>query len=231
MLKKELFQQELESLYQVVGRATGYWANYYLRSVRKNGAVVHAKRALSKIDATQGGFQSLVEVGRPELSMEYSVLKPEFKSLFTELEINEAKRRLSTVPEYAWRKEVEADQNFAGEIADNSIFTEGAIKQVTVSSYERCLKARKTCLDKHGYNCKVCRFSFLDVYGDIGKNFIHVHHIKPLAGISEKYEVKPTKDLVPVCPNCHAMLHTQSPPLSIDELKVILVKGKGSQRI
>ncbi|MCF7479195.1 HNH endonuclease [Vibrio sp. J2-4] len=227
MSKEELFQHELESLYRVVGRATGYWANYYLRSVRKNGAVLHAKTALSKIDTTQGGFQTLIEVGRPELSMEYSVLKPEFKSLFTEIEINEAKRRLSTVPEYAWRKEVEADQNFSGEIVDNSIFTEGAKKQVTVNSYERCPKARQACLDKHGYSCKVCGFSFLEVYGEIGKGFIHVHHIKPLAGISENYEVKPTKDLVPVCPNCHAMLHTKSPPLSIDELKSIMVKSEG----
>ncbi|EHY9858309.1 HNH endonuclease, partial [Vibrio parahaemolyticus] len=70
-------------------------------------------------------------------------------------------------------------------------------------------------------------FSFSEVYGEIGKNFIHVHHIKPLAGISEEYAVEPTKDLVPVCPNCHAMLHTQNPPLSIDELKSILVKSDG----
>ncbi|EMI4223262.1 MULTISPECIES: HNH endonuclease [Vibrio harveyi group] len=227
MSKEESFQHELESLYQVVGRATGYWANYYLRSVRKNGAVVHAKKALSTIGSAQGGFQKLIEVGRPELSMEYSVLKPEFKSLFTELEINEAKRRLSAVPEYAWRKEVEPEQNFSGEIVDNSIFTEGAKKHVTVNSYERCPKARKACLDKYGYRCRVCDFSFSEVYGEIGKNFIHVHHIKPLAGISEEYAVEPTKDLVPVCPNCHAMLHTQNPPLSIDELKSILVKSDG----
>ncbi|WP_429747529.1 HNH endonuclease [Vibrio clamense] len=107
------------------------------------------------------------------------------------------------------------------------MFTEGAKKQVTVNSYERCPKARQACLDKHGYSCKVCGFSFLEVYGEIGKGFIHVHHIKPLAGISENYEVKPTKDLVPVCPNCHAMLHTKSPPLSIDELKSIMVKSEG----
>lgn len=227
MNQEELFQHELESLYQVVGRATGYWANYYLRSVRKNGAVAHAKKALSKIDTIQGGFQTLIEVGRPELSMEYSVLKLEFRSLFTKSDLDEAQRRLSTVPDYAWRKNVEPDSNFAGEIDNNSIFTEGAKKQVTVNFYERCLKARKACLDKHGYRCKVCNFSFLEIYGEIGKNFIHVHHIKPLAGISEEYKIKPAKDLVPVCPNCHAMLHTKSPPLSVDELKLILTKSEG----
>jgi predicted HNH restriction endonuclease len=27
------------------------------------------------------------------------------------------------------------------------------------------------------------------------------------------------KDLIPVCPNFHAMLHTSSPPVSVEELK------------
>jgi hypothetical protein len=51
-----------------------------------------------------------------------------------------------------------------------------------------------------------------------GAGFIHVHHRKPLALIGRSYAVNPVKDLVPVCPNCHAMLHTQNPPLSVEEL-------------
>ena len=82
MDKESKFQKELEYLYQEVGKTTGYWANYYLRSIRRNGAVTHAKKALSKVDTTQGGFQKLIEVGRPDLSMEHSVLKTEFQELF-----------------------------------------------------------------------------------------------------------------------------------------------------
>jgi len=55
-----------------------------------------------------------------------------------------------------------------------------------------------------------------------GKQFIHVHHRKPLAGRRSDYKVNPTKDIVPVCPNCHAMLHTSNPPLGIEELKEIM---------
>lgn len=43
---------------------------------------------------------------------------------------------------------------------------------------------------------------FTDMYGDIGKDFIHVHHLL----IGEEYVVDHIKDLRPVCPNCHAML-------------------------
>ena len=37
-------------------------------------------------------------------------------------------------------------------------------------------------------------------------------------------EVDPVKDLRPVCPNCHAMLHKQTPALNIEKLKEELTK-------
>ncbi len=224
----EKFSQEMLELYQVVGKTTGYWANYYLRSVKKHGGLAHAKKALAKKDDAQDGFKKLIEVGRPDLSIEAIVLKDEYRNLFTADELEEAQRRINTVPDYAWRKPIDPSHNFFGEIDNNEIFTEGSIKQVTVNIYERNSAARKKCLEKHGFQCKVCRISFEEIYGDIGKGFIHVHHIKPLAGITKKYELNPIKDLVPVCPNCHAMLHTSNPPLSIEELRNILNKsGKG----
>lgn len=62
----------------------------------------------------------------------------------------------------------------------------------------------------------------------IGKGFIHVHHKKPMATSRRAYRLNPEKDLVPVCPNCHAMLHTSDPPLSVDELKAALSKQAAS---
>ena len=55
-------------------------------------------------------------------------------------------------------------------------------------------------------------------YGPIGKGFIHVHHKKPIAA-REVYRLDPVNDLVPVCPNCHSMLHTYDPPLLVEQLK------------
>ena len=98
---------------------------------------------------------------------------------------------------------------------------EGAKKEVVVNSYERNPIARKKCLEHFGYNCSVCNINFEKVYGIIGKNFIHVHHLKQISNIQKEYEVNPIKDLVPVCPNCHAMLHKRNPPYSIKELKDI----------
>ncbi|HAS6359668.1 TPA: hypothetical protein I7232_22170, partial [Vibrio vulnificus] len=82
-------------------------------------------------------------------------------------------------------------------------------KQTTsvATRYERNALARKLCLEFHGYSCKICDFNFEKVYGARGNGFIHVHHIKPLSEISREHVVDPEADLVPVCPNCHAMLH------------------------
>ena len=98
-------------------------------------------------------------------------------------------------------------------------YTEGAVKQTVVNAYERDPKARAACLKHHGYRCSVCEMLFAEVYGKIGIGFIHVHHLKPISTRKETYRVDPIKDLAPVCPNCHAMLHTKKPPFSISELR------------
>lgn len=214
--------EEMVEMFSVVGKETGYWGRYFLRSVKRNGGLQTAKRMLSKKlenPSEQKGFRALIEAGRPDLSLENLILQPKFRKLFTLNEINEAKFRLNSLPEYAKRTSISANENHAGEIADEQEYTEGAKKRVTVNAYERDPKARSACLKRHGYACKVCGMNFKAIYGDIGKNFIHVHHKKPLAGRRTSYKVKPTIDLVPVCPNCHAMLHTSNPPLGVEELK------------
>ncbi len=96
---------------------------------------------------------------------------------------------------------------------------EGAKKVITVNSYERNLKAREKCIDYWKAVCIVCGFDFYEMYGEIGNGFIHVHHIIPISEIGEEYEIDPIKDLIPVCPNCHSMIHRTNPPLTIEELK------------
>jgi 5-methylcytosine-specific restriction protein A len=67
---------------------------------------------------------------------------------------------------------------------------------------------------------------FEETYGQLGRGFIHVHHIVPIATIGKEYKLDPVNDLVPVCPNCHAMLHhgAEGHVLTIEELKEIIKK-------
>jgi 5-methylcytosine-specific restriction protein A len=123
-----------------------------------------------------------------------------------------------------WLSRVEIkDFSTADEINDSDLSTlsEGGIKNINVNAYERNAEARRKCLEKWGYACTVCNFHFELRYGSIGRKYIHVHHLQPLSSVKTSHDVDPIKDLRPVCPNCHAMLHSKNPPLSIEELKDI----------
>lgn len=108
---------------------------------------------------------------------------------------------------------------------ENKVLSEGAKKQVIVNAYERNQKARQECIKYYGAKCYICNFDFEKKYGEIGKGFIHIHHKKPLSEINEEYEVDPIQDLIPVCPNCHAMIHMKKPAYSIDEIQSLLAKN------
>ncbi|PFQ93175.1 HNH endonuclease [Bacillus cereus] len=108
------------------------------------------------------------------------------------------------------------------EITNSTILKEGATKQISVNVYERNPVARRKCIEHYGCSCVICGFIFEKTYGELGKDFIHVHHLKELHTIGEEYEVNPIVDLRPVCPNCHAMLHKRKPAYSIEELKGFL---------
>lgn len=108
---------------------------------------------------------------------------------------------------------------FPDEIPSPENYAEGSKKQVTVNSYERDPRARQACIDHHGTICKCCNFDFEKVYGEHGKGFIHVHHIKPLHTVGDNYEVNPITEMIPLCPNCHAMVHRGSKVLSIENIK------------
>jgi 5-methylcytosine-specific restriction protein A len=111
---------------------------------------------------------------------------------------------------------------YPDEIAGSATYGEGAVKQVSVNAYERSAKAVSDCKAHYGTSCVICGFDFGKVYGEIGRGYIHVHHLVQLADIAKDYKVDPIKDLRPVCPNCHSILHQRRPPLSIDELKKII---------
>ncbi len=113
-------------------------------------------------------------------------------------------------------------QIFPDEVDDSVILREGATHQVLVNSYERDPEARRLCINHHGNNCIICNFSFGTIYGKVADGFIHVHHLRQLSTIRKEYVVNPIKDLRPVCPNCHAVLHRRNPAYSVEEVQSLL---------
>ncbi len=103
-------------------------------------------------------------------------------------------------------------------------YKEGSAKRQESNRYERNPLNRQICLQHRGYTCAVCGFNFEERYGLLGKEFIHVHHIVPVSAMGDNYVVRPLLDLVPVCPNCHAMLHRSNPPMPVETLREIICK-------
>ncbi|MEG4987682.1 HNH endonuclease [Microcoleus sp. BR0-C5] len=126
------------------------------------------------------------------------------------------------------QESVTTTKYFPDEVDSVQTFREGAVRQVSINAYERDPKARQKCIDSHGSSCSICGFDFGRTFGQLGKGFIHVHHLRPLSEIAEEYEIDPIKDLRPVCPNCHAMIHRRSPPFSLEEIKMLLKSARGS---
>jgi hypothetical protein len=98
-------------------------------------------------------------------------------------------------------------------------FEEGGAIQVLVNRYERDPAARRQCITHYGARCTVCGISLAERYGSEVNGLIHVHHLTPIASVRKKFSIDPIRDLRPVCPNCHAVIHTTKPTKTIEQVK------------
>ena len=118
-----------------------------------------------------------------------------------------------------------ADPILPEELPLGESYPEGARKTVSVNAYERNPQARAACLAHFGLRCSVCNLLLEECYGAIAAGFIHVHHVVPLSEVGSTYRVNPKKDLRPVCPNCHAVIHRREPALSVAEARRLVRKA------
>ncbi|WP_255294085.1 HNH endonuclease [Bacillus toyonensis] len=115
---------------------------------------------------------------------------------------------------------------------EDTYYRDGEAKHYHGTRYERNPKNRSEAIRIHGTICKVCDFNFEEVYGERGKDFIEVHHIKPLSTINKEVIIDPRGDLVPVCSNCHRMIHRRKDDvLTVNELKTLMNKMKAEYNL
>lgn len=221
-LEQELTDTLLDG-YKAAGRKTGYWGHRFLQAVRRKGGLATVKRMLLPRNQEQRkGLDALLVAGYPELTVEAIILQPQFRGLFSESELRVAAERLGEYGKQLDEIVARPPGLYPDELPRGRKYVEGARKLVRVNAYERNEQARAACVAHYGHACSGCEMTFEASYGILGKEFIHVHHLKPLALTDGTYTIDPVADLRPVCPNCHAMLHRHEPPMSIEELRSIL---------
>lgn len=135
-------------------------------------------------------------------------------------------RKLSRI-DGGWLATEDNTSNLPNEITsdESSRFSEGAKQQIMINAYERSAQARAECLAHHGFSCACCGLEMREKYGERARNFIHVHHRIRVSDMGEGYKVDPKCDLVPVCPNCHAVIHLGDPMLTIQELQELMLEA------
>jgi len=105
-------------------------------------------------------------------------------------------------------------------------YWEGEGAQHVVNKFERDRAAREECLRRRGRKCVVCEMSFGQRYGTEMEGLIHVHHLVPLSEIRKRYSPDPCRDLVPICPNCHLVIHARGVTRTIEEVRAMLMRGR-----
>lgn len=113
----------------------------------------------------------------------------------------------------------EEEQKFEPEKEHNvmsrseELLYEGDIVDTSGKSRRRSQELRRRCIEYfkglHGGEtvCECCGFNFSKTYGEIGDGYIEVHHLEPISTTSGIHPVDYQTKLVPLCSNCHSMIH------------------------
>jgi 5-methylcytosine-specific restriction protein A len=71
----------------------------------------------------------------------------------------------------------------------------------------------------HGYWCDVCEVNFTEQFGEPGSGCIDAHHLVPFSDLDERPRDIAPGDFAIVCSNCHRLIHSETPPLSVPETR------------
>lgn len=94
---------------------------------------------------------------------------------------------------------------------------------------QRNQEARKKCIEHYGCKCAACGLVMSNKYGVVGEGVIEVHHLNPIHLFDDAHHVNYLEDLVPLCPNCHTIIHKFEDPGDIEGLRLLVEEWRISQ--
>lgn len=116
------------------------------------------------------------------------------------------------------------------------VIEEGQLEQRTLTQRKRSQKLARIAVNeyKNKYGklfCTVCDFDFFKTYREYGKDYIEIHHTEPVHLMDTKgvktILSKALKKIVPVCSNCHRMIHRKKGQMvSIEALKKVVLQSR-----
>jgi predicted HNH restriction endonuclease len=216
-------------------RAISYWSspeNRWLKVDPFNQYFTLTVDGISKVQDRLAGRAKAQSVTKEAVLEEYQVIRGIQRSeplvsfeILTQLDVSEKLKPVAdpdNTLETLGQAPLESTSIWPDDLPQGQIYFEGIAQQVVVNRYERSAEARSDCIAHYGCVCQVCQMDFSKRYGALGVGFIHVHHVMPISSVGKEYQVDSVADLIPVCPNCHAMLHRCDPPLTIEHLRSLI---------
>jgi DNA adenine methylase len=164
------------------------------------------------------GYWTITDRGRVFLAQHKPLLEYLVRNKFP---YEDAQKALSRVRE----PDEEVELNIFDE--DLSV-REGTVTVTQQKTYHRSQKLRDAAVEYHSQHgqlsCFACGFDFEAAYGDLGKGFIEIHHLKPIYSYGEEDVEKTIREalinVVPLCANCHRMVHRyKDRMLSVEKLR------------
>lgn len=159
-----------------------------------------------KVANYTNGIFKINEIGRKHLIDNIDILEYLLDNNFS---YNDIKDNLALIENNKEKRKIQV-------FNENILINEGHRIITNASTFERSKKLRDAAIDHFTHNgkidCECCSFNFQDFYGkDLGKNLIEIHHIKPIFKYEDE-DVNQTigqalKNLIPVCSNCHRIIH------------------------
>ena len=95
-------------------------------------------------------------------------------------------------------------------------WAEGARHDAHLSKAERNTAIKKAALRHYGLKCRACDLEVQEAYASM----IEIHHLDPIAEGERRTKLE---DVVPLCRNCHAVAHTENPPVPIERLREVVL--------
>lgn len=170
------------------------------------------------------GFEKLLEKKNSWKNERFGLLLPSVLVSYAKFRaIKEGKDFSRIRPQEIPDPDIELD------ISDEEIddLREGEERDSVSKRFERSRKARKKCIELYGCKCFVCGFDFEAVYGELGKDYIEVHHVWPVSKRRSEYKVNVASDLRPLCSNCHSMVHRKRENvLDVENLRSLLKRNE-----
>ena len=202
--RRNILSENVEMINNILGKNVTYscFTNVKNYTAQKddplNGFEVYFPNRTSPSEIIED-LKKLTEVLKGFIANDFSTIKKQIRSAFGKpFEMQSGEEIVGNLDKYYEGKQIT--------VLVNRYERDRTIKNDMIEAYHSEIDV------KNGCKCQVCGFDFEDVYGDLGRGFIEAHHLVPLSNIKKNHIVDPAKDLIPLCANCHAMIHKMKDP-------------------